>query len=104
MMSVSLETVFVISYLSLGKGNHPVRSSWIDRGLIGTKNRNPETQSRGVAQLGSALLWGSRGRRFKSCRSDRRRGLKAKAFEPFSFQGYSSLLVCDLVRSWYVFT
>ncbi len=25
---------------------------------------------RGVAQLGSALLWGSRGRRFKSCRSD----------------------------------
>ena len=27
--------------------------------------------NRGVAQLGSALLWGSRGRGFKSRRSDR---------------------------------
>ena len=28
------------------------------------------SKQRGVAQLGSALDWGSRGRRFKSCRSD----------------------------------
>jgi hypothetical protein len=29
----------------------------------------PRTQ-RAVAQLGSALVWGTRGRRFKSCQSD----------------------------------
>jgi hypothetical protein len=30
----------------------------------------PEHLSRSVAQPGSALVWGTRGRRFKSCRSD----------------------------------
>jgi hypothetical protein len=29
----------------------------------------PESR-RGVAQLGSALVWGTRGRRFESCRPD----------------------------------
>ena len=38
--------------------------------------------SRGVAQLGSAPLWGSGGRRFKSCRSDFA-GLKPTECRPF---------------------
>ncbi len=29
-----------------------------------------EIKKRAVAQLGSALVWGTRGRRFKSCQSD----------------------------------
>ncbi len=34
-----------------------------------------QTLERAVAQLGSALPWGGRGRRFKSCRSDQSRVL-----------------------------
>ena len=40
---------------------------------------------RGVAQLGSALLWGSRGRRFKSCRSDRLKAVQLKGCAAFEF-------------------
>ncbi len=36
----------------------------------GVKLMAQTLQNRGVAQLGSALLWGSRGRGFKSRRSD----------------------------------
>ena len=52
---------------------------------LGTRTHHPSTsaklapgprtsgQPRAVAQLGSALDWGSRGRRFKSCQPDKRR-------------------------------
>ena len=39
----------------------------------------------GVAQLGSALDWGSRGRRFKSCHSDHK-----KASEAFIYKGFGA--------------
>ena len=38
---------------------------------------------RGVAQLGSALAWGARGRKFKSCRPDLK--LKVIHFELFLY-------------------
>jgi len=42
-------------------------------------SRGPRViKHRDVAQLGSALDWGSRGRRFKSCRPDGARGLRAQ--------------------------
>ena len=71
-------------------------------------------KSRGVAQFGSALDWGSSGRRFKSCRPDhcfRQRGLHSKylqrnlktpqnrkisGFRPFAAPPYGRL---DLTQS-----
>ena len=50
---------------------------------FGTIPRGVTTQERDVAQLGSALDWGSRGRRFKSCHPDVQ-GLLRQA-GPFSF-------------------
>ena len=34
-------------------------------------------RQRGVAQFGSALDWGSRGRKFKSCLSDQKRSVES---------------------------
>jgi hypothetical protein len=41
---------------------------------------NIASEKRGVAQFGSALDWGSRGRRFKSCRSDQGKSRKVNKF------------------------
>ena len=46
----------------------------------------------GVAQLGSALDWGSRGRRFKSCHSDHK-----KASEAFIYKGFNNSQLCKFV-------
>ena len=42
----------------------------------------PPPKYRGVAQFGSALEWGSRGRKFDSCHSDQK---KKGILTPFSF-------------------
>ena len=42
----------------------------------------------GVAQLGSALDWGSRGRRVKSCHSDHK-----KASEAFIYKGFGAFFI-----------
>ena len=42
--------------------------------LIDNSAKYWSTFLRGVAQPGSALAWGARGRRFKSCRPDQKRG------------------------------
>ena len=45
---------------------------WSNQGVVGYSFRAPaEREQRAVAQLGSALDWGSSGRRFKSCQPDR---------------------------------
>ena len=44
---------------------------WLPRSGQHQELVSAETNSRAVAQLGSALDWGSRGRRFKSCQPDR---------------------------------
>jgi hypothetical protein len=41
--------------------------------MVATLRRAAEQEQRAVAQLGSALHWGCRGRRFKSCQPDRLR-------------------------------
>ena len=48
----------------------------------------------GVAQLGSALDWGSRGRRFKSCHSDHK-----KASEAFIYKGFGAFFIFILPLS-----
>jgi hypothetical protein len=68
---------------------------------------------RGVAQLGSALLWGSRGRGFKSRRSDRKKPAYKAGFGVLrdkSWIGtawYSDSFLNSLMRFlapiWYVF-
>ena len=42
----------------------------------------------GVAQLGSALEWGSRGRRFNSCHSDHRKPYSRKGCRASHFPGF----------------
>ena len=49
----------------------------------------------GVAQLGSALDWGSRGRRFKSCHSDHK-----KASEAFIYKGFGAFLLFYYSTVW----
>ena len=52
-----------------GKAEHPVRLSALAVATVGTFWYNL-LERRGVAQFGSALVWGASGRRFESSRPD----------------------------------